>query len=595
MDTFSPPLPSALPEFGRSEPVVRLGQFTRLLQRHLWLIALCAIVAMVGAYFYARTLPKTYTASSIMTVEGDRFAIPELQGALRSDNSPDPMPFVRTEVQALSSRALITAVASKMHLDADPEFNAALRPPTLVQSAKDYVTALIARFLPHGPQPAPVAGFDEGVLGAVSKALAVFQDNRSLVISVAFTSRDPKLASDFVNALLNEYVQARARRRVDANQGANTVMQQRIDQVRYDLNAIEQQMRDLRSKNELIALRAGSVGQQQVEELTSAAARATLERSQLEVTYERAAAAAKQGSSDALAAVLSSPTISRLRDQEAQASERMAELSSHYGPDYPGMRSAAAQLGSARRQIGDEAARIITSLDAQLRVARAQEADVLKQLDQARHAGVQSENARAQLDQLQQEATTRRNLYQTLLERAQQTVSQPAAAETPDVRVLSAAVPPGLPSGPNMKLATLMGGAGGALFGCLLALARISSVRGFDSTEEVSAVTGLVVLATLARRLVRRDHGVLALNGAPTSRQGEDAEAMRGLRERLRFTGRTGVPRCVLFVAVSTDAAPIAGTIAAAFARVAAADGERVFLSKEICRPRAGHPAWAAY
>jgi uncharacterized protein involved in exopolysaccharide biosynthesis len=571
-------LPRSLRGVARAASVLHLDQFTKVLQRHLWLIGLCAVLAMVGAYAYAHTLPKTYTANSIIAVDGDSFAIPELQGALRADNSPDPMPVVLTEVQALTSRALVAAVAAKLHLNADPEFNSALRPPSLMEQGKDMVGSFIARLLPPSPATIAPTGSDEEVLGSVSKALSVFQDNRSLVISVAFTSYDPKLAANFLNALIDEYVETRARRRVDANQGANAIMQQRIDQVRSDLANIEQQMRDLRSKSELVEVSAGSVGQQQVEQLTTAAAKATLDRSQLEVSYERAAAAAKQGSSDTLATVLNSPTISSLRDQEAQASQRMAELSSRFGANYPGVRSAAAQLASVHRQLSDEAARIVASLGDELRVARAQEADVLKQLDQARRAGVQSENARAQLEQLQQEATTRRNLYQTLLEREEQTVGQPAASETPDVRILSPAVPPSLPSGPNMKLAGIMGGAGGALLGSLLALTRIGSVRGFENAEEVMSATGLVVLGMFPRLLVRRDRGVLALRPSNTGAVGDDTEAMRIIRDRLRYTGRTGVPRCALFLASAPDAASFAAPIAAAFARVAAADGERVLL-----------------
>ena len=578
MDTYVGALPRSLPSAAQTDFVLNLGQFTKLLQRHLWLIGVCAVVAMVGAYGYAHTLPKTYTANSIITVDGDSFAIPELQGALRADNSPDPMPVVLTEVQALTSRALVAAVAAKLRLNADPEFNPALRPPSLMDQGKNAVSSFLARLLPHSPTTAAPAGSDENVLGSVSKALSVFQDGRSLVISVAFTSRDPKLAANFINALIDEYVQSRARRRMDANQGANDIMEQRIDQVRSDLANIEQQMRDLRSKSDLVELRTGSVGQQQVEELTTAAAKATLDRSQLEVSYERAVAAAKQGSSDALATVLNSPTISRLRDQEAEASQRMAELSSRYGANYPGVRSGVAELASVHRQLSDEAARIVASLGDELRVARAQEADVLKQLDLARHAGVQSENARAQLEQLQQEATTRRSLYQTLLEREQQTVGQPAASETPDVRILSPAVPPSSPSGPNMKIAGIMGGAGGALLGCLLALTRIGSVRGFENAEEVTSATGLVVLGMFPRMLVRRDRGVLALRPSNADAVGDDTEAMRIMRDRLRYAGRTGVPRCALFLASVSDAASFAAPIAAAFARVAAADGERVLL-----------------
>lgn len=573
-----PPVLAPLP--APSAGLLRLGQLTKLLRRHMWLIALCGLLGLAGAFTYSRTLPKVFTASSAFIVEGDRFAIPELQGAIRADNAPDPMPWIRTEVQALTSRALVSQVAARLHMEDLPEFNASLEPPGLIQQIKD----LIGPILPPGPADAPAPGPNEAVVGAVTKALSVFQDNRSLVISVSFTSRDPRLASTFINALVDDYIQSRSQRRVDANQGANQTMVQRIDQVRADLASIEKEMRDLRSKGDLVGLRNGSVGQLQLEELTTAAARATLERSQLEVTYERAAAAAKQGSSDALATVLNSPTISRLRDQEGSASRRMAELATRYGSDYPGVRSAGAELGSTRRQVAEEAGRIVASLGAQLRVSREQEADVKRQLETARVTGVKTENSRAQMEQLQQEATSRRNLYQTLLERAQQTVVQPAGEKTPDIRLLSPAVPPGFASGPNSKMAGLMGGAGGALLGCLIALARIRSVDGFESGNEVTAATGLPVLATLSRKILRPGRGMLARGGMTP---GADTEAMRLLRGRLRFAGRGGRPRAILFVPVLEG--DLAANIATAFARGAAADGERVLLVEaDLQQPRIG-------
>ena len=569
-------------------PVLRAGQLMRLLRRHAWLIGLCAVVAAGAAFAYARTLPKTYTANSTLTVEGDRFAIPQLQGALRSESAPDPMPWVRTEVQALGSRAMLQAVIAKLHLEANPEFNPTLEAPGLLQAIKARLSAVVAALMPKGPDGGADVSPDELVLGNVGRALAVFQDNRSLVISISFTARDPSVAAAFVNTLMDQYVQSRTKRRDDVNEGANTVMTQRVEQVRGDLARIEQEMRDLRNKDGMVTLRAGGVGQQQLEELTTAAARATTERSQLQVSYDRAAAAARAGSSDALAAVLNSPTVAALREREAQASQRMAQLSAHYGADYPGMRSAAAELSSARRQIGEEAGRIVASLGAQLRVARDQEASVQQQLAQARQNGVVADNARAQLEQLQQEATTRRALYQTLLVQAQQTAAQPASIAAPDVRVLSPAVAPGLPSGPNAKLAALMGGSGGALLGCLIALTRLRSVTALDTAQTLAAATGLPVLATLPRRLLERDRGVLA---AASRCDGADAQAMRGLRARLRFAGRREAPRAVLFApATAGEAAEAAAAcLAAAFARVAASDGERVLLLEgDMQAPRLG-------
>ncbi len=588
MDTYVSSQTGGMSGLAQSDTTLLIGQLTQVLRRFLWLIVLCAAVAAAGAFIYSHSLPKTYTASALMAVEGDHFAIPELSGALRDDNSPDPMPMIHTEVQALSSRALISQVAAQMHLDANPEFNPALRPITLQQRLKDMVGGLLSPILPQAPAlPADASSSpgavlppsDEPVVGSVAHALSIFQDNRSLVIAISFTSQDPQLAARFVNTLLETYVVSRARHRGDANAEASAVIAQRVVQARADLDAVEKQINDLRSKGDVVGVRAGSIGQQQVEELTSAAARATLERSQLEVSYERAAAAAKQGSSDALASVLQSPTISQLRNQVAQSSQHLAELSSHYGPNYPGMRAAAAQLASAQGQLGSETSRIVASLGAQLRVARDQEADVKQQLDAARHGAVTAENARAGLEQLQQEAGTRRGLYQTLLERSQQTVAQPISSQTPDVRVLSPAVPPASPSGPNMRLAALMGGSGGGLLGCLIALTQLKTTRRVENAEDLTQATGLIVAATLPRQLVRNGQGLLA-SGPPSEAGEADAQAMRALHARLRFTGRSGVPRCILFLpeASTSASASICGPLAACFARAVAGAGERVLL-----------------
>lgn len=554
---------SQLPASGGE--TLRLGQLTRALRRNAPLIAGLAAVGVVGAYAYARTLPRTYTASTSIAVDGSGFAIPELQGALRNENAPDPMPFVRTEVQALTSPDLERQVIKQLSLDQNPEFNSALRPASLMDEVQGFIRGLLPS-APGGGAGSP----DDYVLMAVQKATSVFQDNRSLVIGLSFTSEDPALSARFVNTLTQDYIDSRTAHRDQADRGANAAITQRITMVKAGLDHIEQQMQDLRSRGDIVALRAGSVGQQQVEELASAAAKASVDRSTLEATYNRAVALAKAGNSDALAGVLNSPTISRLRDQEADASAKLASLSSRYGSGYPAVRSAQADLSAIRSQLGGEISRIVTSMGAQLRAARDNEADIARQLSAARTVGVQAENANAQLGQLQKDETSQRALYQTLLERQQQTLAQPKDGAAPDVRVLNVAAPPGAPSGPHTKLIAGMGGIGGGVLGVLLALLRIRPVSGFADPAAATRETGLTVAATLRRAWLRRGLATRALS------DGEEMRALQSLRARLRFAGRTEVPRVILFAAGPRGGD--GGELAAAFARAAAAGGEAVLL-----------------
>jgi uncharacterized protein involved in exopolysaccharide biosynthesis/Mrp family chromosome partitioning ATPase len=560
-------LVEARPGLAPAAPLLDPGHLLGVLRRSLIPIGVCVLAGAAGAYMLASTLPKSYTATGAVAVAGDRMGIPELEGVLRADNQPDPMPEVHTEMQALTSRQLVQKVIDQLHLDRDPEFNAALRKPGFFGRIKDDITSL----LPHRGGAAPTGGADDALLGAVNHALVISQDNRSLVIGIAFTAHDPALAAQFVNTLIADYIQARADRRMDANQGANTVMSQRIEQVRKEIEQIEQKMRALRTSSGMVGLRAGSVGQQEVEDLATAASRATLDRSQIEATWEKASSLAHGGSSEQLASVLGSETISRLREQEAAASARVADLSMRYGPNWPALRSAQADLAATRRQIADEAQRIVASLATQLRVARAHEADVLAQLAAARHEGVAAQNVQAQLDQLQQDAATRRDLYRTLLERAQQTATQPMGDATPDVRVLSHAVTPGLPSAPNMKAATGLGGLGGGLLACAFALAFTSRKRALDPAA-MTRIEGLTLIATLRGKPGGRGGLAARIAAAPL---GDEADAMRVARARLGQMSRRA-PRRIAFAGGQSGAA--AAAAASAFARAAALDGQRVLL-----------------
>ncbi len=531
------------------------------LRRHLPLIVLIAVAGAAVGILYAHSVPKIYTASTSVALEGDRFAIPELQGSLRGDNTPDPMPFVKTEMQAITSRGFVQQVSGEVGLTKNPEFNPALQPPSLLGRAQ----AWIAGLFPHRDAPPLPGAVDDAVVVAASKALSLFQDNRSLVISLAFTSEDPNLSAKFLNTLVADYLASKAERRAGADRAADDVIDQRIAQVSAELDGLGKQVSELRTTGDIVSLRAGSVGQQQVEDLVSELAKASVERAQAEAAASRAAVLAKAGSTDAFAGALDSPTVSRLRQLESESASKVADLSARYGPAYPPLQGASADLAAVRRQLAGEIERVVASLSSQAKVARDKEAELQKQLTSAQQSSVTAENKRAKLDQLKQQTDTRWALYQTLLQRKQQTQAGPVGTQTPDIRVLTVASPPSQPSGPNTKLITGLGGLGGGVLGCLIALLRVGKVDGFNDPADVTSRLGLPVLATLSRRALR-------CRGLGSSNR----LAVMKLRERLPFAGSRGVPQSVLVSPTMRWA--VSGPLCLALAEASAAAGDRVLL-----------------
>ncbi len=566
------------------------AQLFATLRRRWGLIAVCGVLCAGGAYAYTKTmLPQLYASTATVAVEMRSINIPALQGALSSDALPDPMPLVRTEVQELQSRALLQQVADALHLSADPEFNGALRPPTALAQAK----LALARHLPAGldqalasvgllpdvtkptvpPTPAAV---EDGVIGAVAQHLSILSDDRSLIITLQFRSQSPAMAASVVNELVRHYMLDKSQSHDTANVQANSALAQQIAQVRSEMDGLEQKISDTRRKYNLVQTRAGSVGQQQLEDLSSALTRATAERIQAETSYARAEAMARVGAvSQDSAEVLGSATIGMLRDREASAARRVAELSTTLGAANPRLRSAEAELGSARGALAAEAKRVTVSLGAQAEAARAREADLKRQLTDAEVSAGTLAGVQSDLQQLEKDADARRVVYQSLLQGEAQTAAASAknAPGQTGARLVSAAVPPIYPSSPRPKLAAALGLLGGFAIGGLLALAGGKREGGFAAADEVTAETGMQTLAVL-KRLQGRGRSLAASVVAEPA--GAQAEALRSLRMKLRFSGRNAAPRSVLFV--SSLAGEGSSSVAAAFARVAAQDGLRVLL-----------------
>ena len=543
------------------------GDLANLLRRNAWLIFGCALLAAIAVYGFATTLPKSYTAESDLAVGGERVAIPQLQGVLESGGATDPMPQVRTEVQALGARQLLIGLVYELHLDRLPEFNGALRPPTLFGKIMGSIKSL----LPASPAPMGPEGAQDAVVNAVSRALNITQDNKSLVIGVTFTSEDPHLAAAAVNRLISDYTGEIARRRTAADSGANAAMTQRITDVGNEIRQLEKQEQQLRTSSGTVALRAGSIGQQQVEDLTIEESREAIQRSEIEANLARASAAAVSGNADELASVLDSPTTSRLREQEAEASAKLADMSAQFGSGFPGLQSAQANLNAIRAQLSGEARRIVASLSTQLKAAQAHEASVKAQLAEAHRAGAASQDVLAQLGQMDQDIAARRTLYASLLESAQQTIAQPHSDSLPDVRVLSVAAVPGLPSYPNLKLAAGFGGLAGALLGGVIGLVRSGKHSFFKNDADFASLTGATILAKLRGGSARWDR--LALSSVT---DGPHAGTLRTALALMRALGNATPPRIVALVGVQPGRQTAA--VAAALARIAAKDGKSVLL-----------------
>jgi uncharacterized protein involved in exopolysaccharide biosynthesis/Mrp family chromosome partitioning ATPase len=545
------------------------------------------IVFAAGAYAASSLLTKEYTTSGTLVIDLSSFTIPELQGVINNNTLTEPRPLVDSEVLLLRSPALMKRVVDELQLEKVPEFNPTLRTTLLARAEaalRDILPSAVSEKAvslglltpaPDGSGKLPESVIESITIDTVLHNLSIVNDGRSLVISVQFSAESPQLASDVVNRLMKYYIEGKKAAISAADREAHADLNNRVEQVRNEVTALEQKIQDKRQQANLVQTRAGSVGQQEVEELSTALTKAIADRAQLQAFYQKASALARSGGIGDSSQVQASSTISTLRDREAAAERKVADLSETLGAGHPLLRAARAELASAQAAVAAEARRVVEALRAQMQAAVQHEADLREQLAEAQKKAGSLASVQAELVQLEKDADARRTLYTTLLQRAEQTRADKTGPQQVGARIVDQAEVPIVPSSPRPKMAAGIGLLAGVAFGGFLSLLSRRDRRTFHTCDEIVADTGLATLVAIPRLSGRGRYGslpsVVALDPA-----GPAAEALRLLRTKLRFVGQGIVPRNILFV--SGQKGEGASSVAAAFARLAAIDGMRVLL-----------------
>ena len=556
-----------------------------LWRRRLIILAL-GVAAFVGAWGVLQTLTPRYTAQGTLVIETQRLTIPELQGVV-AENQVDSA-LIRSESQILSSRGLLEQVVKRLDLGQYPEFNPTLveAPPALTDrfapglwlpdSVLEWLKEYGLDFTIQPALPMTESQIHEAVLWNLTKGVVIGNDGRSYVFYVSFTGEDPEIAAKIVNALMERYIAEKSEARTRTNVEANTVLSQRIETVRGEVEELDRKVQEFRKRYQLFETRSGTIASQQLSEINTQLATARADRAQAESRYAAAASASRTGAgAEDLPEVLSSAVIIQLRAREAEARQRQAETATRLGPNHPQRRQVEAELAELRRNVGVEVAKVVASLRSQLDVARSREAALERKLSELRGQSAQLAEAENELRQAEKEAEARRTIYEGLLQRAEQTSSSSQGILQVNTRVVSVSVPPGSPSSPRRMMVLVLATGAGLMLGAMLALLREQFDDGFDNTDDILNRTGVIGIAAVPR-LPGRGHKASPAREVARDVNSPAAETMRGLRARIRFSSTNAPPKIVLVT--SAIASEGKSSVAAAFARVAAIDGLRTLL-----------------
>ncbi len=576
--------------FAGLDNLVDLKALLVTFRRRLRLFLAVSLMVFIAVLVFTVQATPLFTGTASVMIDTRQERVVDAEAVLSGLSADAGV--VDTEVEILKSRQLASRVVASRGLEQDPEFNRALRDKGAVESLIDGVGSLFGAAAPDDVRrqltQEQAQRQTERVVDAVRSRLSIRRVGLTYVMNIEFTSSSPEKAARVANAFAESYLLEQLEAKFDATRQANSWLNRRLADLRAEVQQNETAVERYRAANNLLSASGATLTEQEISAYNQQLATVRAQQAEDEARLRTARAQLAAGSTgEDVGEALGSTVVQQLRARRAEVSGRVADLSSRFGPRHPDMIRAERELADIDTQIQAEIRRIISNLEARAQVSRERTASMAGSVAGARGTLAANNAAAVRLNELQRNAESSRTLYQSLLNRFQETTSSDGLEQS-DARIVSRAVIPNSPSSPNVPLNLALGlilGLGAGV--SVLVLAEMLD-SGLGTAEEVERKLGLPslasvpLLASIAEGVDKSSAPADFLVAKPLS---AFAEAIRALRTAVNFSK---VGQAVQVVAISSSL-PGEGktTTGVSMARSAALAGQSVIIVDCDLRRRA--------
>ncbi len=547
---------------GQGAPM--LIKLLRIAKRWKWLLLGSVLVAGIIGLILTLLMTPQYTASATLEIqrEGDR--IVNVKGVEPETNAAD-MEFYQTQYGLLRGRSLAERVATDLRLYDNAAFFEMFGADSVAEQLqnRDSSTATAAA----RQERIRLAGF------ILLQNVDIVPARLSRLVGVEFTSPDPALSAQIVNAWTSRFIETTLARRFEATSYARRFLEQRIAQLRQRLEESERALVAYATNQRIINLPSTTTSGETMtttERPIVAEDLAALNRELNTATAERVAAEARvRGAGGSTTEALQNQAISTLRARRAELAADRARMLTQFEPAYPPAQALANQIGELDRSIAREEGRVRSTLQATYQAAAAREADLRSRVQGLEGDLLNLRGRTIQYTIYQREVDTNRQLYDALLQRYRE-IGVAGGVGVNNISIVDAAQVPQRPSSPNLlinlALSLLIGGVVGA--GLAFALEQIDEA--ISDPSDVERALGLPLLGAIPKAEGENLEAELEDRKSPL------VEAYLSTQTSLAFTTDHGIPRTLMVT--STRPAEGKTTTSYALARSLGRTGRKVIL-----------------
>lgn len=591
--TFNSAFGSGASSVADAEAGIDFDWFLGIAKRQ-WKIFVASVIAFIaiGLVFVMTAMPLYKAGASVLIDRANSEIVEQLSnigGVIDDDAS------VLSQVELLKSRTILLRTVDMLKLDSDPVFMAADR--GIISSTRAFLRSLLDVSQWFVSREVTAEDLEKRRLAAADRLrgnMEISRVGKTYVLSVEFTSPSAELSARVVNGIAEAYLVDKLDAKYEATRRASSWLQDRIAELRQSALESDLAVQKFRTANGLVSTGTQLVSDQQLAELNSALISAQADVATKTARYNRIQQIISDGQMDAIVTdVLASSISNDLRGKYLAAAKRADELTAMLGARHESVLKQKNEMNDYKRQMFEELGRIAESYKSDVDVAQAREETLRRAVMDATDVSAVANETKVQLRELEREAETYRNLYQSFLQKFQEAAQQQSFPVT-EARVISSAVVPTVPAYPRktlvLALFTILGGAVGSGLGMF----REYRDRFFRTGEQIRRELGLEMLG-LAPKLpvsastnesdavavdhlpvhhVRRSGGVS--NYVLDHPMSSFAETMRSIK----FAADLALPntRCKIIGVVSTIPGEGKSTVAMNFAELLASHGAKTIL-----------------
>jgi succinoglycan biosynthesis transport protein ExoP len=413
-----------------------------------------------------------------------------LQKTAVGDLRPDAG-WIESQIGILRSQNVAAYVVKQLRLAEDREF---------IRSNIGLFDKLLARLGWGDPEPTTEGERTGAAIGTVMGGLDVRRVGQSYMMRIDFSSPNREQAGRVAGAMIDAYIFDQLNSKYQANRRAGDWLQERLQALREQAAAAERAVVEFKAKNNIVAAGGTLMNEKQLTEMSSQAAAARSQASDVAIRLERVGAVRRAYQTEKSSLVddenvseaMSNPIITPLRVKYLDLLNREADWSVRYGKNHQAVVNLRNQIRDIRKSIYDELGRIEETWKSDYEVAKKRQTEQEQSLGSLISQSTETNQARVALFSLEASAQSYRKLYDNFLQQHTESVQQQTFPIS-DARLISpASVAKTAPQALKIWLVTAFAG---VMLGVGLGAFREIMDRGFRTRDQVRSVLGTDCIA----------------------------------------------------------------------------------------------------